>query len=217
MAWWPGLGHYFLTIWMTSSCSMVWVRPTRCGLYLVLVPWVGNRAEGLSVSVLTKARSDGLGQYGRKVGRGECWSLKWEIPALANTRGVRQQDSLWSDRLWILKMERPVSSLGQQEHCVQWDRHTGIVVPLWRAGTVSGTARAHLPPTHPHQRVLELAGERPVDAVALVGGQERQTVRRGPTQAHQVPGACQEAAIPKAGAPAALALAQEPHMLRAQP
>ncbi|EAW55672.1 hCG1985225 [Homo sapiens] len=23
---------------MTSSCSMVWVRPTRCGLYLVLVP-----------------------------------------------------------------------------------------------------------------------------------------------------------------------------------
>lgn len=29
---------YFFTIWMTSSCSMVWVRPTRCGLYLVLVP-----------------------------------------------------------------------------------------------------------------------------------------------------------------------------------
>lgn len=36
---------YFLTIWMTSSCSMVWVRPTRCGLYLVLVPW-GNRQRG---------------------------------------------------------------------------------------------------------------------------------------------------------------------------
>lgn len=34
-----GWGHYFLTIWMTSSCSMVCVRPTRCGLYLVLVPW----------------------------------------------------------------------------------------------------------------------------------------------------------------------------------
>lgn len=33
-----------------------------------------------------------------------------------------------------------------------------------------------MPPTltHPHQRVLELAGERPVDAVALVGGQESQ-------------------------------------------
>lgn len=30
-----GGGHYFLTIWMTSSCSMVCVRPTRCGLYLV--------------------------------------------------------------------------------------------------------------------------------------------------------------------------------------
>ena len=28
-----------MTIWMTSSCSMVCVRPTRCGLYLVLVPW----------------------------------------------------------------------------------------------------------------------------------------------------------------------------------
>lgn len=34
-----GGGRYFLTIWMTSSCSMVCVRPTRCGLYLVLVPW----------------------------------------------------------------------------------------------------------------------------------------------------------------------------------
>ena len=34
----PSKRHYFLTIWMTSSCSMVWVRPTRCGLYLVLVP-----------------------------------------------------------------------------------------------------------------------------------------------------------------------------------
>lgn len=28
--------------------------------------------------------------------------------------------------------------------------------------------------THPHQRILELAGERPVDAVALVRGQESQ-------------------------------------------
>lgn len=30
---------YFLTIWMTSSCSMMCVRPTLWGLYLVLVPW----------------------------------------------------------------------------------------------------------------------------------------------------------------------------------
>lgn len=29
---------YFLTIWMTSSCSMMCVSPTLCGLYLVLVP-----------------------------------------------------------------------------------------------------------------------------------------------------------------------------------
>jgi hypothetical protein len=29
---------YFFTIWMTSSCSIVCVRPTHCRLYLVLVP-----------------------------------------------------------------------------------------------------------------------------------------------------------------------------------
>ena len=34
-----GIGFYFLTIWMTSSCSMMCVSPTLWGLYLVLVPW----------------------------------------------------------------------------------------------------------------------------------------------------------------------------------
>lgn len=34
---------YFLTIWMTSSCSMMCVSPTLWGLYLVLVPWKTNR------------------------------------------------------------------------------------------------------------------------------------------------------------------------------
>lgn len=34
---------YFLTIWMTSSCSMTCVRPTLWGLYLVLVPWRNKR------------------------------------------------------------------------------------------------------------------------------------------------------------------------------
>lgn len=55
---WPGPG-YFLTIWMTSSCSMVWVRPTRCGLYLVLVP-CGKRQGATSDSVLIKAKSGEL-------------------------------------------------------------------------------------------------------------------------------------------------------------
>lgn len=109
----------------------------------------------------------------------ECWSLKWEIPVPANTRGLREGDSLWSDHLWILKIERLVSSPGQRAHLVQWDRHTGAMVTLWRGRDSVGDGPS--PPTHPHQRVLELAGERPVDAVALVGGQERQTMRRGPT------------------------------------
>lgn len=39
---WEGI-VYFFTTWMTSSCSMMCVRPTRCGLYFVLVPWKHKR------------------------------------------------------------------------------------------------------------------------------------------------------------------------------
>lgn len=36
-------GGYFFTIWITSSCSIRWLSPTRWGLYLVLVPLKSKR------------------------------------------------------------------------------------------------------------------------------------------------------------------------------
>lgn len=38
---------YFFTIWMTSSCSIIWVKPTLWGLYFVLVPFKEKGGEGL--------------------------------------------------------------------------------------------------------------------------------------------------------------------------
>lgn len=62
---------YFFTIWMTSSCSTVWVSPTRWGLYLVLVPW-GQQEQTPSAGVPTRPGLPEL--QGRRVG----------VPAPAN-------------------------------------------------------------------------------------------------------------------------------------
>ena len=54
-----GLCVYFLTIWMTSSCSMMCVRPTLCGLHLVLVPWkrtVNRRSTSKAWFILLRLR-----------------------------------------------------------------------------------------------------------------------------------------------------------------
>lgn len=41
----PGTSSYFFTIWMTSSCSIIWVKPTLWGLYFVLVPFKAKNGE----------------------------------------------------------------------------------------------------------------------------------------------------------------------------
>lgn len=48
---------YFFTIWMTSSCSMMCVSPTLCGLYFVLVPCKHERVRFLKGTVKKKKKN----------------------------------------------------------------------------------------------------------------------------------------------------------------
>lgn len=95
-----------------------------------------------------------MGLHGGRAGR--CWGLKWGSQH-RQTLQLRQQDSQESDR--------PGSKAGGP--CLIWvsmcavhlDSRTDTLVPTWEDGGRLPDSGAALPETHPHKRILELAGE----------------------------------------------------------